>query len=133
VTPELYGRLLSRVFTVHGLSPSVDVNEAPLEVLRVLPGVTAEAAEALVSFRRETPFRSPGEVAAFLAVRGFPAAAVSNLSTSHLSRVYTITSVGRSGGTIARGVACRVEVGAPGAGSVKILRWIDYVATGEGV
>jgi general secretion pathway protein K len=132
VTPELYGRLLSKVFTVHGLSLSVDVNAAPVEVLRVLPGFTPQAAEALVSRRRENPFRSPGEVAAFLSGEGLPVTEVPLLSTMRVSRVYTITSVGKAGGRIARGVACQVEFGGLGAKSVKMIRWIDYVAASEG-
>lgn len=131
VTPELYGRLLSRVFTVHGVSPAVDVNAAPVEVLRLLPGFTPEAAVALVSVRREARFRSPADVSAFLAANGVPMTALPLLSTANVSRIYTIDSVGRAGGGITRGVACRVEVGGAGK-SVKILRWVDYIASGEG-
>jgi general secretion pathway protein K len=132
VTPELYGRLLSKVFTVHGLSLSVDVNAAPVEVLRVMPGFTPRAAEALVSLRRENPFRSPAEVAAFLSREGLPVTAVPLLSTSRVSRFYMITSVGKAGGRITRVVACRVEVGGTAVKSVKMVRWIDYVSAGEG-
>lgn len=132
VTPELYRGFLSKVFTVHGLSLSVDVNAAPVEVLRVLPGITPQAAEALVSLRRDSRFRSPAEVAAFLSSEGLPVTAVPLLSTSRVSRVYTITSVGKAGGRIARGIACQVEFGGAGGKSVKIVRWIDYVAAGEG-
>lgn len=131
VTPDFFGRLLSRVFTVQGYSPAVDVNAAPVEVLRVLPGFTPEAAEALVSFRREARFRSPADVSAFLAENGVPMTALPILATSHLSRVYTIDSLGRAGGGITRRVACRVEIGGVGK-SVKILRWMDYVAAGGG-
>jgi type II secretory pathway component PulK len=110
----------------------VDVNAAPVEVLRVLPGFTPRAAAALVSLRRENPFRSPGEVAAFLSREGLPVTAVPLLSTSRVSRVYTITSVGKAGGRIARGVACQVEFGGAAVKSVKIVRWFDYVAAGGG-
>lgn len=133
VTPELYARLLSRTFTVHGLSSSVDVNAAPAEVLRVLPGFTPQAAEAVLSRRRENPFRSPAEVASFLAEAGVPPAAAAILSTSSQGRVYTITSVGKAGGRTARGVECRVEIAGAGGKSVKILRWMDYVALDEGM
>lgn len=132
VTPDLYGRLLSRVFTVHGHSPSVDVNAAPLGVLRVLPGITPEAAESITARRRESPFRSPAETAAFLAEAGASPAAAAILSTGSQGRVYTITSVGKAGGRTARGVECRVEISGAGGKSVKILRWMDYVALGEG-
>lgn len=132
VTPDLYGRLLSRVFTVHGNALTVDINEAPVEVLRVLPGFTAEAADNVVSRRLTAPFRSPAEVAAFLAEANLPAAALQSLSTTSSSRVYTITSVGKAGGKISRAVACRMVIGPGGSKSVKIVRWMDYVAVGEG-
>jgi len=131
VTPEIYARLLSRVFTVHGSSPSVDVNSAPVEVLRVLPGFTPEMAEAFVARRGEDPFRSPAEVASFLAGQGLPAGTLSILSTARLSQVYTIRSIGRAGGKIARYVECRVEIGGVGSKSINIRRWTDYVAAGE--
>jgi type II secretory pathway component PulK len=121
------------VFTVHGNSLSVDINEAPVEVLRVLPGFTAEAADAVVSRRLSEPFRSPAEVAMFLAEINVPAATVKSFSTASPTRVYTITSVGKAGGKISRTVACRVEIGAAGQKSVKIVRWADYVAAGEGI
>lgn len=132
VTPDLHGRFLSRVFTVHGHSPSVDINEAPAEVLRVLPGFTAEAADAVVSRRLADPFRSPAEVALLLADVNVPAKTAQFFSTTSLTRVFTITSVGKAGGKISRGIACRVEIGGGGPKSVKIVRWMDYVAAGEG-
>lgn len=132
VTPELYARLLSRVFTVYGLSSSVDVNAAPLEVLRALPGFTPQAAGAVAARRRENPFRSPAEMAAFLAEAGASPAAAAILSTGSKGRVYTITSVGKAGGRTARGIECRVEIAGTGAKSVKIIRWTDYVALDEG-
>ena len=132
VTPDLYGGFLSRIFTVHSNATSVDINEAPVEVLRVLPGFTAEAVDALVALRRENPFRTPADVTTFLTGQGLPLTAVPFLSTSSLGRVYTVTSVGKAGGKNARGVSCRVEMGAGGPKSVKILRWMDYVALGGG-
>jgi type II secretory pathway component PulK len=132
VKPDLYQRLLSKVFTVNGLSPLVDVNAAPAEVLRVLPGFTQDAAEAVVARRRETPFRSPSEVAAFLEGQGVSPSAISNLSPSRPASVYTISSAGKAGGKIVRGVECLLEIGGAGTKSGKILRWKDYAAVGEG-
>jgi general secretion pathway protein K len=132
VTPDLYTRLLSRVFTVHGSSPLVDVNSAPLEVLLALPGFTQQAADALIALRRQNPFRTPAEVTVFLAGQGIPLAPVPMFSTAQSSQVYTIASVGKAGEKIARSVECQVKIGAGGPKSVKILRWADYVAIGEG-
>ncbi len=132
VTPEIFDRLLSRVFTVHGQSVAVNVNEAPVEVLKLLPGFTPEAAEAVYARRLETPFRSPAEVTAFLTGTGPSAAGIPILSTFSTTRIYTITSVGRVGDRISRTVSCRVEAGAGGRKSVKIMRWDDNAASSEG-
>ena len=133
VTPDLYTRFLSRVFTVHGGSPLVDVNAAPREVLLALPGFTAQAADALITQRRQNPFRTPAEITVFLGGQGVPLAAVPMLSTVKSSQVYTLASMGKAGGKIARSIECRVEIGSGSAKSVKILRWADYVAVGEGI
>lgn len=132
VTPEIFGSLLSRIFTVHGFSPSLDINAAPVEVLRVLPGFTPQAADAVVARRRETPFRSTAEVAQFLTAKGVPTTALSTFSFNRSSRVYTITAVGKVGDRIARGIECRVEIAGTGPKSVKILRWLDYASVGGG-
>ncbi len=132
VTPETFRRLLSIIFTVHGLSPSVDINASPVEVLQVLPGFTTQAAQAVVARRQEAPFRSPTEVSQFLAEEGVPMTALPIFSFNRFSRVYTITAAGKVDDKIARGIECRVEIAGAGAKSVKILRWVDYVAVGGG-
>jgi type II secretory pathway component PulK len=132
VTPEIFDRLLSRVFTVHGRSVAVNVNEATVEVLKLLPGFTPEAAEGVYARRLVTPFKTPAEVVAFLPGTGTPAAGVPILSTFSTTRTYTITSVGKVGTRISRTVSCRVEIGAGGKKSVKIMRWDDNAAAGEG-
>ena len=131
VTPDLYMGLLSKVFTVHGNSPFVDVNSAPVEVLRVLPGFTPEMADAVVLRRSESPFASPADLAASLAGGTLPAGTMSLLTTSRLTQVYTILSVGKAGGKIARRVECRVEIAGVGGKSVKMKRWADYATASE--
>src|SRR4030067_932158 len=44
VTPEFFTRFLAVVFTVDSGTPGVNMNVAPLEGLRVLPGLTPELA-----------------------------------------------------------------------------------------
>ncbi|MDA8123411.1 MAG: type II secretion system protein GspK [Deltaproteobacteria bacterium] len=132
VTPEIFGTLLSRIFTVHGFSASLDINSAPVEVLRVLPGFTPKAAEAVIAQRRETPFRSAAEVARLLAEEGIPATALPIFSFNRSSRVYTITAVGKADDRIVRGIRCMVEIAGTGPKLVKILRWVDYASVGGG-
>ncbi len=132
VTPEQFGRLFSKIFTVYGFSTSVDINASPVEVLQVLPGFTPDAARAVVARRHESFFRSPAEISQFLAEQGIPMTALPMFSLSRSSRIYTITSVGKAGDRISRGIECRVDFTGVGPKSVKILRWVDYVAVGGG-
>lgn len=132
VTPERFGHLFSKIFTVYGFSPSVDINASPVEVLQVLPGFTPEAARAVVERRKEAFFRSPAEVSQFLAELGLPMTALPIFSFNRSSRIYTITSVGKTGERISREIECRVDFTGGGQKSVKILRWVDYVAVAGG-
>jgi len=132
VTPEFYGRVLSRVFTVHGGSAAVNINAAPPEVLRLLPGFSPQAAEAVIAHRRESPFQTPADIVGFLTGAGVPRDALPLFSTGTSSKVYTIASTGKAGGRIVRGISCRVEMGGAPSKSVKILHWTDLVPSDEG-
>lgn len=128
VSPGLHDRVLARAFTVHGRLPQVNVNAVPVDVLRLLPGFTAESAQRLADRRAESPFRTPADVAAFLAAEGVPAEALALLTTASVSRTYTITAVGRAG-SVVRGVRCLVEAASPGE-TPRVLRWEDVAAAG---
>jgi type II secretory pathway component PulK len=104
----------------------VNVNAAPIEVLRVLPGFTPELAALVVERRKESPFRSPADVAAFLAAEGAGPSAIPVVSSGAASRVYTITSLGKAEGTVTRVIRCTIAVGG-GPNPMKIRRWEDHV------
>ncbi len=126
VSPEIFAELLSAVFTVDGGSQGVNVNLAPVEVLRVLPGFTTELALLAVERRQEAPFRSPADVVAFLKGEGGEPPSFPLFSTAAASRVYTITSTGTAGGSITRVIRCTAELRG-GRTPVKIRRWEDHV------
>jgi type II secretory pathway component PulK len=128
VPPEFFSRVLANVFTVDSGRPGVNMNAAPLEVLRVLPGFTPELAALVVERRNESPFRSPGEIAAFLAAEGAGPLAIPVVSSSAASRVYTITSTGKAEGTVTRVIRCTIEAGG-GRNPTRIRRWEDHVPT----
>lgn len=130
VTPEFYTRFLAAVFTVDSGMPGVNVNLAPVEVLRVLPGFTPELARRTAARREEAPFRSPVEIASFLEGEGVGPSPIPFLATAGTSRVYTITSVGRAGGTVARVIRCSIELRG-GTNPFTIRRWEDHVPIGE--
>ena len=126
VPPEFFSRVLANVFTVDSGRPGVNINAAPLEILRVLPGFTPELAALVVERRNESPFRSPGEIAAFLAAEGAGPLAIPVVSSSAASRVFTITSTGKAEGTVTRVIRCTVEAGG-GRNPSRIRRWEDHV------
>ena len=124
VTPEFFTRFLAVVFTVDSGMPGVNMNVAPPEVLRVLPGFTPELAALAVVRREETPFRSSADVAAFLAEEGASPTEIPMFSIAGTSRVYTITSTGKVGGSVVRVIRATVE-GRGGTNPFAITRWED--------
>ncbi len=131
VSPGFFRRCLAKVFTVDGRSPQVDLNFAPVEVLRVLPGFTPELADALVARRKEAPFRTPAEVASFLGENNLSSPLFGLGVVVGSAGVVTLTSTGSVGSGIERAVRCTVEVGPGGKKAVRILRWADHVPAGE--
>jgi len=127
VPPEFFSRVLANVFTVDSGMAGVNVNAAPVQVLRVLPGFTPELAALTVAQREEGPPLSPADVASFLAAEGAGGPpAIPVVSGGMASRVYTITSTGRAEGTVTRVIRCTIEVGG-GPKPFKIRRWEDQV------
>jgi general secretion pathway protein K len=125
-THEIYTRLLSTVFTVDSGMHGVNVNVAPVEVLRVLPGMTPDLAAQAMTLREETPFRSAADLAALLGTESDGPSSVPVSFSARASSVYTITSVGRAGGKVTRVIRCTIGVhGDPNP--FKIRRWEDHV------
>ena len=131
VSADFYRGTLAKVFTVDARSPQVDLGLAPVEVLRVLPGFTAGTADELVARRKESPFRAPADLAAFLGERHLASPLFGPGGTVGGASVVTLTSTGTAGDGIVRVVRCAVEVGGAGPAKVKVLRWADHVPAGE--
>jgi len=132
VTKEFHRGFLSRVFTVHGNSPKVNLPRAPEIVLRSLPGVSAEAVDRIVAGRGEEPAISAADVAAMAGEGLLTAQGLALLSGGASSNVYTITATGRAGGDVTRVVRCLVEVSGSGGKGVKMLGWLDKAPREEG-
>ncbi len=130
VTPEFYERYLAVIFTVDSGTPGVNVNVAPIEVLRVLPGFTPELAALAAARREEAPFRSSADVAAFLAAEGGGPSSIPVFSTAAAFPVYAISSVGKAGGAVTRAIRCTLEVRG-GSSQIRIRRWEDQVPIHE--
>lgn len=94
ITQELlYGKEgkkgLIEFVTVHSQSPQVSINSAPREVLLSVPGITAEIADNIISYRESKRITNPSEV-------GIPME--SNQYISYIdSNTFTIDSTGFKG------------------------------------
>jgi general secretion pathway protein K len=130
VTPEFHERFLSRVFTVHGYSPGVNVLLAPEIVLNSLPGMSPDAVAEILARRGGDPPVSPVDLAA-MAGRGLlTPKALAMVSGRPMSKVYSITATGRAGTGIIHAVRCLAEIAGRGEKAVKVLGWLD-LAPGE--
>ena len=132
VTPELFDRFLSRVFTVHGNSPQVSYLHAPEIVLRSLPGVLAEAAAEIVARRAADSPLSYDDLASMVAAGGLTTQGLGLISGRQASTVYTITATGRAGTGVVHVVRCLVEITRRGEERVKMLGWLDKAPREEG-
>lgn len=126
VTPELYDRFLSKVFTVSSNLPQVNVNLASRELLAALPGMTPELAGALVERRKTSVFATPADILQFFQGTEVPQSTIGLLSSFGSPGVYVITSRGRAGRAVSRTVRCVVEIR-----GATILRWEDQVSSPE--
>ena len=125
VTPELFDRFLSRVFTVNGTSPQVSYLLAPEVVLRSLPGITPEGAAQIVERRAADPPLSPAGLAAMVGEGLLTSQGLALIAGGGASNRYTITATGRAGAGISHAVRCLAEISGGGKKAVKILGWLD--------
>ena len=132
VTKEFYRLFLSRVFTAHGNSPTVNFLRAPEIVLRSLPGVSVEAAARIVAGRAGEPPISAADLATMVGEGLLTAQGLAMISGPASSNVYTITATGKAGGDVIHVVRCLVEVSGSGEKGVKMLGWLDKAPREEG-
>ena len=131
VSPELYKRFLSRVFTVHTGSAQVNVLHASGPVLESIPGVSPEAVAELLSRRGADPPLSPADLSEMLDRGMLTQKGLATISGKRASTVCEITATGRAGREVSHTVKCLVEIPGPGKNNVKILRWRDLAAGEE--
>jgi general secretion pathway protein K len=125
VTPELFDRFLSRVFTTRGNSRQVNFLLAPEFVLRSLPGISSEAAAQIVARRAEDPPPSTAELLAIVGDGLTPWVRSMVFSGGGTSNAFTITATGRAGAGIIHTVRCLAEISGGGKKGIKILGWLD--------
>ncbi len=151
VTPELFFGGLEKLITVYGdeqdqrqkqkkkrkkgtstasISGKMNINAASIDMLRTLPGMTEDMAQAIIDYRKERDFKSVSEL---LEIVG---ADVYNSLKSYLTvqtiPYYTVTSMGVTGGAkTLRGVEALVKIDARAKKGYRIVRWLDDAPISE--
>jgi general secretion pathway protein K len=131
MTPAFFDAFVSKAFTAQPVGAAVNINAAPVELLRAMPGITPELAKAIVDRRKESRFAGPADVAQFLGEAGVPAHELARFSAGGVSRSFTVTSAGRAAGNARRTVSCLVEIGGMGENPVRMIQWNDRVSESE--
>jgi general secretion pathway protein K len=113
------------------------VNAVPGVLLRSLPGMNQELADAVVEHREARPFRSTADV---ISVLGEAYGAVSPFLTIQESGVYAVAAVGYaaegadgaegSGSALHRGVMAVVEATPDTGRKYRVLAWLDNIGAG---
>lgn len=126
VIRKKYG--LAQDLTVASGSTQVNVNYASEHVLRSVPGVSPELAQAIIRERRREPFRSLEEIGKRLAV-SLPDESLLFLNTNE-GKTYNIVSVGElTGSQVRRTVQALVQIDLQGIPRHRVVAWYDdYVS-----
>jgi general secretion pathway protein K len=124
---RFYDRFVSKVFTARNVGLAVDINTARVEVLRALPGISPEVAQAVLDRRKASRFGSSAEAFRFLLDAGVPSIDSMRFSTQDTSHAFTVVSVGKAAGNASRTVSCLVEIGGIGENPVRMVSWKDQV------
>jgi len=105
-------------------SQKINVNAASPRMLRVLPGMTEEAVEAIVEYRREADLESLNDLVSV--VGADTAAMVEPLITFQPSPYYTVEAVGMVNDTpIRQGIEVLVQIDGRQKTGYRILQWRD--------
>lgn len=146
VTPELWRMGLSRMVTVRsdivvdtsgllGVTPEdkekrkINLNAAPVEVLRCFPGMTAEILQAIAEYRQKQDFQTIRPFKMLVGETIYQK--ISPYITVRNSSYYTIRATGLPKGARA-GASLEALVRLdPRLGTVRVINWVDYLEPGR--
>jgi len=119
---------VGRDLTIYSKSAVVNVNYASKAVLLSVPGVSDEFANSIIQERSSKPFESADDIARRIGM-SVPDQAMSFLTFSDESKIYTLVSVGMiKGSRLQRSVKAIVELAPDGTALHRILAWYDDVS-----
>jgi len=126
----LYG--LSRLLTVYSVRSQININFAPLAVLKSIPGMPEQAAEMIYERRRIKPFKDVAEMN-----REIPiplSAQAMQLLTTGQSGILTLTAAAHTENSKARRIVRTIISLSPGASTMyQTLYWNENVSDYESI
>jgi general secretion pathway protein K len=131
--PAFFDAFVSRAFTTHGSGGGsvIDVNAAPPELLRAMPGIAPELAAAIVERRSSAPLAGPADLLGLPGGDAVGAGDLARFSYGTPARAFTVVSTGRAGENGRRTVSCLVDIGGIGDNPVRMFEWNDRVGMRE--
>lgn len=122
----IYKYGLSRYVTVYSMTPSININYAPVQVLMSIPGVTPQIAQAIYERRKVRPFANVNEIIQQLPVNIGPMS-MPFLSTNRTG-IFTLTArAHRENSKAQRAVRAVVSLDAREVNQYKIIYWNENV------
>lgn len=122
---------LKNIFSIYASGEQVDINSAPLAVLRFVLGIPNEVAQSIIKAREEKGFQNQAEllqrVPELSSIIGQIVGFMTFPSTSSLATAYyTIESRGKSKeGKAVRGLKAIVKIDRQEKAGYKVIQWID--------
>ena len=126
----LYG--LSRLLTVYSARSQININFAPLAVLKSVPGMPPQAAELIYEKRRNKPFKDVAEMNREVQIPLSPQAM--QLLTTGQSGILTLTASAHTENSKARRIVRTIISLSPGATNLyQTLYWNENVSDYESI
>ncbi|MBW1973596.1 MAG: hypothetical protein DRG20_01815 [Deltaproteobacteria bacterium] len=125
ITPEIYHNLeLEDIFTVFGHSSKININSASKKVLSLVPGMTDEMIDKIISARNEKEFTHINELIPIIGMNAYRT--VYRYLTTSLTYYFSIISVGWIHGLrMGRAIKTTIKITPKQKEKYKILYWHD--------
>ena len=118
---------LRDIFSIYSSGEQIDINSAPLTVLRVVLGIPSEVAQSIVKAREEKDFQNQAELLQKVPeLSPFMGEIAGSIVYASMTSYYTIESKGKSkeGGAI-RGLKAIVKIDPKEKAGYRFIQWID--------
>jgi len=124
---KIEGIGLRDLFSIYSSGEQIDINSAPLPVLRIVLGIPSEVAQSIIKAREEKGFQNQAELLQRVPeLSTFIGEIAGRIVYSSTTSYYTIESKGKSkeGGAL-RGLKTIVKIDPQAKEGYKVIQWID--------